>query len=287
MRNVPQVRVVVAESAEQLSACNPQRSREPRTVHGRALVRATVITILGITACGHDRAPGDRNNPPAPGKPAAVDPWSAPRPDRPVTAPSPPPRKPPRPLSMDGKIEGATPSMLATPLSGYANAKVGDWRAFTHVTTNGEHVFHATAIAVVTAVTPTTVTIELSGRLAETGEQRSDGEDVFPRAFTVDHEIHRHHGDWTASAVEVTDDKRTIDGRSFPCKRIAFASLDPLLPGKSVQVEVWLSPEVPAGGEVAVREVQKAPAYTITSVSDLIGFGDATKTMWGARPTGL
>ena len=188
---------------------------------------------------------------------------------------------------MDGKIEGATAALLATPVPGYADAKVGDWRAFRHVTTGKLGNFHATALAVVTAVTATTVTVELSGRLDETGQQRSDGADELPRAFTVEHEIHRQHGDWTASALEVTDVSRTIDGRSFACKKIAFASADPLLPDKRTRVEVWLSPDVPAGGEVAVREVQKLPGFTIEATSDLIGFGDASHTTWGQRPAGL
>ena len=147
---------------------------------------------------------------------------------------------------MDGTIEGATKALLATPLPGYADPKVGDWRAYRHVTTGQLGNFHATAIAVVTAVTPTDVTIELSGRLDETGEQRSDG-------------------------AELADDARTIDGRTFAYKKIS----------------VWLSPDVPAGGEVALREVQATSALTITATSDLIGFGDASHTTWGKRPPGF
>jgi hypothetical protein len=191
---------------------------------------------------------------------------------------------------MDGEIQGATPALLATRLPGYADPHVGDWRAFRHITTGNlgkPSSFHATAIAVVTAVTPATVTIELSGRLDETGEQRSDGADELPRAFTVEHEIHRQHGDWPASHVELIDDTRTLDGRRFACKKLSARFVDSLMPAKDTQVEVWLGADVPAGGEVFQREVQKTDTWNITSTSELIGFGDATHTLWGKRPEGL
>jgi len=240
-------------------------------------VHTALIAMLTIAACD-----GGRTSPP-PGRASAADPW-----DSPATGSAAPPRAPRvRPLAMDGTIEGASPELLATPLPGYANAKVGDWRAFRHVTSGTMGTFHATAIAVVTAVTPEIVTIELKGRLDETGEQRSDGADAIPSAFTVAHEIHRSHGDWTASHVELADAAHEVGGRSFACKKLAFASADPMMPGKDTRVEVWLSPEVPAGGEVAVREVQKTSSLTITMTSDLLGFGDATHTTWGTRPVGL
>ncbi len=196
--------------------------------------RVLLATTLALASCRGDRAPAER---------AAPDPWAEPSPAPAApTAPSARVRK----LSMAGKIEGATPALLATALPGYANAKVGDWRAFRHVTSGKLGTFHATAIAEVTAVTATTVTVELRGRLDETGEQRSDGADEFPRAFTVEHEIHRQHGDWTASRVELTDETRTLGGRAFAGKKLAFASADPMMPGKDTRVEVWLSPDVPA-----------------------------------------
>lgn len=237
------------------------------------MLARTLAVVLAIAAC-------DSGKKTAPATQASDDPWNSPG----SAAPPKPARV--RPLSMDGTIE-ASPELLKTPLPGYANAKVGDWRAFRHVTTGTMGDFHATAIAVVTAVTPDTVTIELSGRLDETGEQRSDGADAIPTAFTVAHEIHRQHGDWTASHVELTDDPHAIAGRTFPCKKLAFASVDPMMPNKDTHVETWLSAEVPAGGEVAVREVQKTSALTIAMTSDLIGFGDATHTVWGTRPAGL
>ena len=235
-----------------------------------------VLVALSLVAC--------RDGHPPKKEPATDDPWA--NLTRRETAPA-APRKPPppRPLSMEGAVD-APRALLATPLPGYADPKVGDWRAYTHVTAGELGTFHATAIAIVTAVTPTTVTIEFTGRLDETGEQRTDGADEIPRAFTVDHEIHRHHN-WPASRVELTDDARTIDGHQFPCKKLAFSAEDDLMPGKDVRVEVWLSSSVPAGGEVAVREVQKTERLTITSTSELIGYGDATHTTWGRRPAGL
>lgn len=237
-------------------------------------VRAIVFALVALGACdsGKKTAPATQGS--------STDPWDSP-------GSAAPQKVRVRPLSMDGTIEGASPELLNTPLPGYANAKVGDWRAFRHVTTGTMGDFHATAIAVVTAVTPDTVTIELSGRLDETGEQRSDGADAIPSAYTVAHEIHRSHGDWTASHVVLTDDAREIGGRTFACKKLSFASADPMMPNKDTQVETWLSPDVPAGGEVAVREVQKTSGMTIRMTSDLIGFGDATHTAWGTRPTGL
>jgi hypothetical protein len=238
------------------------------------LVRVLLFALLLTAACdaGHKAAPATHGG--------SADPWDSP-------GSAAPQKVRVRPLSMDGTIEGASPELLKTPLPGYANAKVGDWRAFRHVTTGTMGNFHATAIAVVTAVTPDTVTIELSGRLDETGEQRSDGADAIPSAYTVEHEIHRSHGDWTASHVALTDDAREIAGRTFRCKKLSFASADPMMPNKDTQVETWLSPDVPAGGEVAVREVQKTSGMTIAMSSDLIGFGDAAHTAWGTRPSGL
>lgn len=240
------------------------------------MTRVALTALLALAACRADRPPAER---------AAHDPWA--EPSRAPPTPPAPHAPAARELSMAGKIDGAAPGLLATALPGYADPKVGDWRAFRHITSGELGTFHATAIAEVTAVTPASVTIELRGRLDETGEQRSDGADVLPRAFTVEHEIHRQHGDWEASEVELTDAVRTLGGRGFPCKKLAFASADPMMPGKDTRVEVWLSPDVPAGGEVAVREVQKMPSLTITMTSDLIGFGDATHTAWGVRPAGL
>ncbi len=239
------------------------------------MLRTALIATLTIAACHGETHKAETHK---------ADPWSDPAPPAPPAKPA---VRAPRVLDMDGKIEGATPALLATPLGSYAAAKVGDWRAFRHITTGKLGNFHATAIAVVTAVTATTVTIELSGRLDETGEQRSDGADVFPRVFTVEHEIHRQHGDWTASAVEVGEEPRVIDGRTFPCKKVTFASADPMFPTKQTKIEVWISPEVPAGGEVSQREVQQLGELVLPSTSDLIGFGDATRTMWGTRPAGL
>jgi hypothetical protein len=240
------------------------------------LVRVLIAIPLVGACSGHHDADRERAKP---------DPWAAPPPAAVATAK--PPSRLRSKLSMDGKIEGAAPALLAMPLPGYADTKVGDWRAYRYITTGKLGDFHATAIAVVIAATPTTVTIEFSGRLDETGEQRSDGATEFPRAYTVEHEIHHQHGDWTASGIELTTEVRTIEGHHFSCQKLASAFADPLMPGKDTRVEVWLSPEVPAGGVVASREVQKAPALTITSTADLIGFGDADHTTWGKRPAGL
>lgn len=241
------------------------------------MIRLALIAPLIAGACSTHRDPADRER-------TAPDPWANPSP---ATASAPTPSRLAAKLPMHGKIEGSTPAVLATPLPGYADAKVGDWRAYRYITTGELGNFHATAIAVVTAVTPTTVTIEFSGRLDETGEQRTDGATEFPRAYTVEHEIHHQHGNWTASGVELTTEVRTIDGHSFSCQKLAVAFADPLMPRKDTRVEVWLSPEVPAGGIVASREVARTSALTITSTNDLIGFGDATHTTWGKRPAGL
>jgi hypothetical protein len=233
--------------------------------------RLVLASLMVAAACHRDDAPR-----PSEGD----DPWDHPAPAKPAA------HRPPRKLSMDGTID-APPELLATPLPGYADAKVGDWRAYTYVTVSGTRTFHATAIAEVTAVSAATVTIELRGRLAETGEQRSDGEDELPRAITVAHEIHHKRGDWAASDVQLTDDVRIVGGRSFPCKKLAFSSVDPMLPGKTVRNEVWLAPGIPVGGEIAAHEVQAMPSLTITSNADIIGFGDAAHTTWGTRPAGL
>jgi hypothetical protein len=248
------------------------------TVLDHGVPRCAVLTVLVVAACGSDRAPADR----ASGE-SAADPWANPRP----ASEAPARRAPPvRPLSMEGEIQGATPELLATPLPGYDDPKLGDWRAYRYITLGNLGSFHSTAIAIVTAVTPTTVTIELSGRLDETGEQRTDGADEFPRRFTVAHEIHRHHN-WDASHVHLSDGEHSIAGRTFRCKKLEVSFDDPLMPGKDTTVEACLSAEVPAGGEVFVREVQKTPTFTITSTGDLIGFGNAHDTIWGKRPTGL
>ena len=236
---------------------------------------AVRTALLVLVACHGDKPAENR---------ATDDPWNAPRKSSSPEPPSKP--KPPRPLSMDGTIE-APAELLATSLPGYAEPKVGDWRAFRHITSGELGTFHATAIAEVLAVDASTVTIELRGRLDETGEQRSDGSDIFPRTFTVAHEIHRQHGNWAASKIALTEEPLEIAKRSFATKKVSASFIDPMFPNKEVRVEVWLSPEVPAGGEVAQREVQKMPAMTITSTSDLIGFGDISHTTWGTRPQGL
>src|SRR5512146_1915755 len=60
------------------------------------------------------------------------------------------------------------------PFEPYANAKVGDWRAYDYTTRSSLGNFSSHVIGRITAATADTATVTLTGRLDQTGEQRTE-----------------------------------------------------------------------------------------------------------------
>lgn len=71
---------------------------------------------------------------------------------------------------------------------------------------------------------------------------------------------------------EVVDEKLTVGGETFECKKLTFVS-----DGASRKWTVWLSPKVKAYGVVAVKLVKRQRVTETT----LVGYGTKEKTLWG------
>lgn len=181
--------------------------------------------------------------------------------------------------------KGGEPS----PIQVLAKAKVGDWRAY-RVTTEvtDKPTITATAIARVTTVTATSATIAMTGRVENTKEIQKSPEDVRPlQGLTIDQLTGNDIGGWTIYDLSITDEPHEVGGRTFKCKKLSYASKDPMFPTKNTRTELWISDEVPAGGIVEEREIQQLDAMRFAITQTLLGFGDATTTAWGEKPDGL
>ncbi len=193
-------------------------------------------------------------------------------PARPVTAPRTAPKQ-----------AGAHPA----PLELFADAKVGDWYAYRVVNAGSLGGIQSTVLTWVTAVDASTVTRTWRGRLDTTGDEHSGHPETFPRAgLTLERLDGDDIGGWTLADLAVTDDVHVVGDHRFACKKIAFASSDPMFARKHTHSDLWISAEVPAGGLVAKREEQHLDAMTFVITEELIGFGTASGTTWGTRPTG-
>jgi hypothetical protein len=175
------------------------------------------------------------------------------------------------------------------PLQVFANAHVGDWLAY-RVTTESSlaPTFHATGIETITKVDDKTVARAFSGKVEETGEIKRQSYEARPRdGLTLDQLTTNDVGGWTIYEVAVSDDVHEVGGRKFKCKKISYASNDPLIAGKRTHTDLWISTEVPAGGLVEEHEVQDMPDMHFRITKQVIGFGDAKSTAWGTKPAGL
>jgi hypothetical protein len=181
----------------------------------------------------------------------------------------------------------ATDGTHAAPFEMFANAKVGDWYAWRTVNGGSLGDIRTTALAWITAERADSVTRTYRGKIDATGEERAGRPEDFPRAgLTIDRFTSNDIGGWTLSDITMTDEVHVVGGRSFQCKKIVFASSDPMFPRKRTRTELWISTDVRAGGLVAEHEVQQLDAMTFDITQELIGFGTATETIWGTRPAG-
>jgi len=182
--------------------------------------------------------------------------------------------------------EGGKPS----PIQVYENAKVGEWRAYS-VTTESSlaPTFHAIGIETITKVNDKTVSRGFSGRVEETGEvQKRAYEDRPRQGLTIDQLTTNDVGGWTIYELAIIDEGHEVGGRTFKCKKLSYASNDPMIPSKRTHTDLWISAEVPAGGIVEEREVQEMPNMRFSITQRLVGFGpDDKTTTWGEKPAGL
>jgi hypothetical protein len=174
------------------------------------------------------------------------------------------------------------------PLQVYETAKVGDWRAYRVISEwSNKPVGKATVVTRIGEVTDAQVVASFNGRLDDTSEIRKDREETRPRrGLTIDQLTGNDVGGWTIYNVTITDEDHTVAGRTFKCKKLSYASDDPLVPAKRTRNELWISTEVAAGGIVEERQIQDMPNMTFVQTQTLIGFGDE-RTTWGTKPEGL
>jgi hypothetical protein len=202
-------------------------------------------------------------------------------------------RKPPPAAAVTSPSEvtlagSATATSAPPPIEPYAHSQVGDWRAYDYTTRSSLGNFSSHAIARVTAATADSVTLVLTGRLDQTGEQRTEPADVYPRAFGSIEKL-VEHSDWKIFDVSVATEPHEVNGKSFACARISFAKSDPLFPTKRTHVDLWLSADVPAGAVVEEHEVQQLEQVTFDMRSVLVGYGTGggTTATWGSHADGL
>jgi hypothetical protein len=189
-----------------------------------------------------------------------------------------------------GSDDHAAPQHPA-PIDPFPSVRVGDWRA-SRVVNDGTlqrdtqvGAIRGQAIHEARSVGDATVTIDVRG-ITDTAP---------PLRESSTHEVPRHGAtfeqlianDWAITDFAVTDDTRTIADRAFRCKKIVFRQRDPALPRKRIDVELWLSPDVPVDGFVARHEVQVIDELEFTYDEELVGFGRGSATAWGTRPTDL
>lgn len=175
------------------------------------------------------------------------------------------------------------------PIQVYANAKVGDWRAY-RVTTESSlaPTTTATVLTWISKATDKDVTRSFKGKVDASDEVRSNRDEERPReGLTIDQLTGNDVGGWTIYDLVITDDERTVGGLTFKCKKIGYSSDDPLIPNKKTRTEMWIAADVPAGGVVEQREVQEMSNMRYVQTQQLIGFGDATGARWGTKPEGL
>lgn len=174
-----------------------------------------------------------------------------------------------------------------SPIQVFENANVGDWLAY-RVTTESSiaQTFHAIGIETISTADDKTVARAFSGRVEETGKVEQRQYEDRPRAgLTLDQLTTNDVGGWTIYEVAISDDVHEVGGRKFNCKKISYASNDPLIPNKRTHTDLWISTEVPVGGLVEEREIQDMPSVTFTITKEVIGFGDAKGTTWGEKPS--
>jgi hypothetical protein len=80
------------------------------------------------------------------------------------------------------------------------------------------------------------------------------------------------------SEVAFSDEKKTVSGREFACKKITFVSANG---GKPVHMTAWLSTEVKGSGIVCLLAETDDPKGKIVLSFELAGFGSRGKTEWG------
>jgi len=203
--------------------------------------------------------------------------------DRP---PAPPALPPPPSAPADPAHAGGAPA----PIEVYADSEVGDWRAY-RVTTESSLAPTVTAevVAQITAVDAEHVTEAHAGRAVVDGTERTQHDQgQRPRAgLTIDQLTGNAAAGWTIFDLQITDDVHVVGGRRFRCKKLSYASIDPLFPGKRTRTELWITKEVPAGGLVEERELQELGDTRFVITQRLVAYGAARGRTWGERPAGL
>jgi hypothetical protein len=187
-----------------------------------------------------------------------------------------------RSLRDESRAGSAAALFDPAPVQVFANAKVGDWYAFTYANRSSLANLTGRTIATVAAADADRVTLQFAGRIVETGESRT-GTHTQRRTQTLDQLL--DHADWRVFDVTITDEDRTVGGRTFHCKKLVYSEGDPMFPKKKTHVEHWISPEV-VGGLVERHETQDLEALRFDMRMTIIGFGSGSATTWGTRPTG-
>jgi hypothetical protein len=164
------------------------------------------------------------------------------------------------------------------PLDPFAKAKNGDWAAYTLELDDGGSTERGTFNFEVTKAGKKKVELErtVKGPHEGTGTVEFSREDAITIADYVTGLIERPE-QASVSGVRVADDKRTIDGKEFSCKRVAFTML---VQSSRAKIKLWLSDEVAATGLVAL-EVKLSGGKTGAFALELGGYGDDDKTLWG------
>jgi hypothetical protein len=159
--------------------------------------------------------------------------------------------------SADRTEMGSFGELWKVPVNPYAHAKVGDWCTFV-VRSKEKKEKPDTETWRIEALDGTKVTVATSGP-----------KQVYDTSRTPTlHELFRMNGELTD--LEEKDEKRTVAGRAFACKLLAFTC-------KRGHVTLWMSEDVKAGALVGIRIEKGADLIEL----ELAGYGDSSGTKWG------
>jgi hypothetical protein len=174
------------------------------------------------------------------------------------------------------------------PIQVFAKAQVGDWAAYRIInrsTLLAEEIA-TLRLSRITAATDAAVTIEHKGRMEKGDRREAWTQERARQGLTIDQLVGNDVSQWRLIDVQTSDDTHEVGGRTFACKQIAYAALDPMFPSKKVRVTYWYSDEFP-GGLVEERDIQDLDSVHIEQLTQLIGFGTQTATTWGTKPDGF
>jgi hypothetical protein len=166
------------------------------------------------------------------------------------------------------------------PINPFDKVKDGDWSAYIYVSAKqGQPVTRETLTYRLEKIEDEALTLTETKNLG-TATQSPARENPVSRKDppTLGDFLHLH---WSVDIldVKVTDDKHTVAGKEFTCKKLTFTSQSV---DQTDRFEVWVSTDV-KGWSVVQMHVDGEGALNFKNDIHLVGFGCGDKVDWGKR----